>query len=52
MKHPFNVNADLECLLKKTNNLKKKYQQLKNINIKLLVIQYLHSVNLMQQKIS
>ena len=52
MKHPFNVNADLEYLLKKTNNLKKKYQQLKNINIKLLVIQYLHSVNLMQQKIS
>ena len=56
MKHPFIIYADFECLLKKKQTLvtiiMKNHQQLKNINIKLLVIQCLHIVHLMLQKIS
>ena len=55
MKHPFIICADLEFLLKKTdtcqNDLQKCYTE-KKISIKLLVIQYLHIVHLMLQKIS
>ena len=51
MKHSFIIYADLSVYLKKQIILEN-HQQLKNINIKLLVNQYLQSVHLMQQKIS
>ena len=55
MKVPFIIYADLECLLKKraiAMIILKYRQQLKDMNIDLLVIQCLHIVHLMLQKIS
>ena len=54
MKHPFIIHADLETLLKKCAFviILKDHQKLKNMNIPLLVIQCLHIVHLMLQKIS
>ena len=55
MKVPFIIYADLECLLKKraiVMIILKYRQPLKDMNIDLLVIQCLHIVHLMLQKIS
>ena len=53
MKHPFIIYADLECLLQKkwafVIIILKDHQHLKNMNIQLLFIQYLHIVHLMLQ---
>ena len=55
MKVPSIIYDDLECLLEKMNtchDILKNHQQFKQINIHHLVIHCLHTVHLIQQKIS